>query len=236
MILGIGRIDGDERQRPPILAARQGRRGGGFRFPQGCGWKDMRNAVSVDRDQACGAFRLERSEFFLDPRRRQAIAAARGDFGRNEIAIGGFQAGARWNGEFAAELLLVHRNQPAAAVRQGAEDAENALLRAIDQLDDAARMPDVLAVVAGGFGAQQRPVADAADFGRPCAPRRMNADFRRIAVRLLVPLDRNRNQFAVAVTLGNVGENDLRQASPADAASCGGVPNGLRRRVRAASV
>ena len=73
------------------------------------------------------------------------------------------------------------------------------------------RVADAVAVVAGVFDAQQRAVADAAGFARPGAARRMDADFRRLAVRLLVPFGRNGDQFAVAVALGDVGQDDLRQ-------------------------
>ena len=96
---------------------------------------------------------------------------------------------------------------------QRAEDAEHALLGAIDDLDDAAGVADGVAVVAGFLDPQQRAVADAGDLAGRVLARRMDADFRRLAVRLLVPFGRHRDQFAVAVALGDVGET-----------TCGSVP------------
>ncbi len=109
--------------------------------------------------------------------------------------------------EFAAELLLVDRHQPAAAAGQAAENAEHAMLGAIDELDDAAAG----LLVAGSLDADQRAVADAGDFARPGAARRGDADDRRRAVRLFVPFGRPRQKFAVAVAAGDVGEHDGRQ-------------------------
>ena len=45
---------------------------------------------------------------------------------------------------------------------------------------------------------QQRAVADAGDFAGPRLARNMDADVRRLAVRLLVPFGRDGDQFAVA--------------------------------------
>ena len=142
--------------------------------------------------------------------------------------------GARRDRELAAELLLVDRREPAAAARQRAEDAERALLGAVDDLDDAAGVADGVAVGVGFLDPQQRAVADAGDLARPRLARRADADFRRGAVRLLVPFGRNGDQLAVAVARGDVGEHDVAAACRADAASCGGVRPRRRRRARAA--
>ena len=140
VILGVGRIDGDERQRAPVLAARRAAAG---------------EAASASRSTAggktCGmpwawiAIRLMARSVLSEPSLSLTRAVgkpkprARHDFDGDEIAIRGFQARAGRNRELATELLLVDRNEPAAAVRQCAEHAEDALLGAIDQLDDAAR-------------------------------------------------------------------------------------------------
>ena len=57
MVLGVGRIDGDERQVAPVLAALQ--RGGLclLGLAQRGGREGLRNFVGVDRDQADGLFR-----------------------------------------------------------------------------------------------------------------------------------------------------------------------------------
>ena len=60
---------------------------------------------------------------------------------------------------------------------------------------------------------QQRAVADAGDFAGPRAAQRGNADDRWRAVGLFVPFGRPRQQLAVAVAAGNVGEHDRRQGA-----------------------
>ncbi len=57
MVLGVGGIDGDERQRAPILAARQRRRARRLRPLRARPAELMRDAMGVDRDQADGASR-----------------------------------------------------------------------------------------------------------------------------------------------------------------------------------
>ena len=108
--------------------------------------------------------------------------------------------------KLAAKLLLVDRLQPSAAVREQAEYAKLALPGAIQDLDDAAGMAD-RAFLGDLLGAQQRAVADAGDFVRARLARNMHADARRLAVLLGVPLGRNGDQFAVAVALGDIGED-----------------------------
>ena len=65
MILGVGRIDGDERHVAPVLASLQHRGPCRFRFAQRGRRKGLRNVVGVDRDQADGLFRRERPEPLL---------------------------------------------------------------------------------------------------------------------------------------------------------------------------
>ena len=71
----------------------------------------------------------------------------------------------------------------------------------------------------GGFflaallDAQQRAVADAGDFARARAARHDDADHRRRAVGGLVPFGRPRQQFAVGIAAGDVGEHDGRQGA-----------------------
>ena len=162
VILGVGRIDGDERHIAPVLAARHGRgarRGG---FVEHRGRKHVRNVVGVDGDEADGAFALDRAEPLDDGAGRQAELALARDVDGNEVAVGRTRRRIRRDAELAAELLLVDRHQPPAAGRQRAEDAERAMLGAVDQLDDAAGE----FVVAGALDADQRAVADAAGFAR----------------------------------------------------------------------
>ena len=205
VILGVHRIDGDERKLAPILTA--GKAGGlcGLGFGERVAAEEVRNAMGVDGDEADRAFALQRAEFFLDARRRQTVVALPYDVDRDEVAVLGVLGGARRDGKLLAELLLVDRNEPAAAAGHSAEDAEHALRRAVDDFYDAPGEANGIAFVAGFLDAQQRAIADAGGFGGPVAARRVNADFRRRPVRFLVPFGRDRDQFAVAVARGDVG-------------------------------
>ena len=211
VVLGVGRIDGDERQVAPVLAAFQRRRPRGFRFGDERAAEGVRNAVGVDRDQADRPFALERAEPLHDRAGRQAEPAVARHLDRDEIAVLGAAGAVARDGQFAAELFLVDRHQPSAAVGQAAKNAEHAMLGAVDELDDASAG----FFFVGFLDAQQRAVADAGDFARPRAARGGDADDRRRAVRFLVPFGRPREQFAVAVAAGDVGEHDRRQAAGA---------------------
>ena len=167
----------------------------------------MRNVVGVDGDQADCALALDRAEPLDDGAGGQAEFALPRDIHRDEIAVGGARGRAGRDAELAAELLLVDRHQPPAARRQAPENAERAMLGAIDQLDDAAGE----FIVAGALDADQRAIADAAGFTRLRPARRDDVDDRRRAMRLLVPFGRPRQEFAVEVAAGNVGEHDGRQ-------------------------
>ena len=52
MVFRVGRIDGDERQIAPVLAAFQRGRLSGLGFAQGGRREGLRNFVGVDRNQA----------------------------------------------------------------------------------------------------------------------------------------------------------------------------------------
>ena len=161
VILGVGRIDGDERQRAPVLAARR---------VAGVAASASPPASRAERYAECRdawmAIRLTARSLLSEPSRsftragRQAIAAARGDLDRTRspsAASGWRRVEWRVRGRVAScRPGPAGRRRPASA-----EDAEHALLGAIDQLDDAARMPDAFVLVAGGLDAQQRAVADA---------------------------------------------------------------------------
>ena len=73
----------------------------------------------------------------------------------------------------------------------------------IDDLDDAAAVTDA-AVFLGFLHVQQHAVADAGGLMGPRFARGGNADFRRRAVRLLVPFVGGGEQFAVGIARGHV--------------------------------
>ena len=93
---------------------------------------------------------------------------ARRDLDRDEVAVLRVGGRARRDRELAAELLLVDRREPAAAAGQRAEDAEHALLGAVEDLDDAAGVADRRRRRSPAFlDPQQRAVADAGDLAGP---------------------------------------------------------------------
>ncbi len=127
MILRVGRIDGDERQLAPVLAAFQRRR---LRVPRPRAPRRrrecLRNFVGVDRDQADRLFARQRAQPLLHLAGGEAIAARAHEIDADEVAVLG-AAGIRWRDvQFAAGLLLVDGNEPAAAAGGFAEDAEQA--------------------------------------------------------------------------------------------------------------
>jgi hypothetical protein len=93
-----------------------------------------------------------------------------------------------------------------------ARNTRLALPRAVEHLDDAPAMADRFAFLAGLLGAREHAVADAGDFGWPRLARnwmRMRGGF---AMRL-VPFGRHRDQLAVRVALGDVGQHDRGRAA-----------------------
>src|SRR5262249_25167496 len=106
---------------------------------------------------------------------------------------------------------LVDGHEPSAAARRRAENAEHALPAAVDELDDAAAVADVL--VAALFDPQQRAIADAGDLAWPRTARNVHANSGRWAVLGLVPFGRQRDQLAVAIARGDVREHDVGQAA-----------------------
>ena len=62
VILGVGRVDGDERNAAPVLAVGERRRPRGFRLGQRVVAEHMRDGMGVDRDQADRAFARQRAE------------------------------------------------------------------------------------------------------------------------------------------------------------------------------
>ena len=188
VILGVGRIDGDERHLSPIFAPRQRRRLRRVGFIEERAGKNVRDVVGMDCDQADGALALDRAQSFNDRAHWQTELAIARHLHGNEIAIDGAQGAIGRDRHLAAELFLVDRHQPAAAPGQSAKNTEHAMLGAVQKFYDA-RGGFVLAAL---FDAQQRAVADAGDFARARPARHDDADDRRRAVGGLVPFGRPR--------------------------------------------
>ena len=153
---------------------------------------------------------LQRAQPLGHARVREPVAApARRHLDRDQIAVPRVGAGARWDRELAAELLLVDRLEPSAAARGRAENAEHALLAAVDKLDDAPGVMDCIVLVAAILDPQQDAVADAGNLVRPRAAWNPDADLGGGAVLGLIPFGRDRDQFAVAVARRDVGDHDM---------------------------
>ena len=212
VVLGVDRIDGDERDLAPVLAAFK--TGGLRRMGLGLGRdrKHMRDVVGVDRDQADRTLALDRAEPLLDAGDRQADPAVLLHAHRDQVAVLRVLGGVARDRHLLAELLLVDRDEPAAAARQRAENAERADPGLVDDLDDASG--GAALVIASVLDAKQRPVADAGHFAGPGLSRHRDPDGRRRTV--LGPFDRNGDQLAVGVAAGDVGERDRRQRAGGD--------------------
>ncbi len=210
MILCVRRVDSDERYRAPILTAFERRRSRGVGVRKQSAAEVLRNAVGMDRDQADRFFTFERTKALDDRPGRQSEAALARDLDGDEIAIDGAGGPVARNRQFAAELLLVDRNEPPGAVGQSAKNAEHAMLGAIKQLDDAA-----VGLFAGALDAQQCAVADAGHVSGPGSALRSHVNDRRRAVGRLVPFGRPRDKFAVAVPAGDVANDHGRQGAGA---------------------
>src|SRR5690606_22828818 len=153
------RVDGDERNLPPVLAP--GHRGlaRGIGLGENVFRKDMRNAVRMDRDQADGLFAGQRAELFAHARRRYAETALLENVDGHEIAILGVRLFSGRDVQRAADLLLVDGLDEAAAAAFCTVDAELALAFERQQLDDAAGMARAFVRIL--FGAQQSAIAHA---------------------------------------------------------------------------
>ena len=223
VVLGVRRVDGDQRQLPPVLARRReagGARGLGL-FQRG-GREHMRDMVRAS------AMRLTARSDLTEP----SDSTTR--------ALGGPKRPSR-NGSIATKSpsfaspasppepripasrrALFDRERAARPVLRPAEDGEDARLQLVEDLDHPARIGGLLA---GGLGIEldphQHPRAQARR-GRRARLSRLPRE-RRTRMRggaVLVPFGGFGDQFAVAVVLGDVGDDDRGQAAP-DGASCG---------------
>ena len=212
VILGVRRIDGDEGHLPPVFAALES---GGLRcvgFLLCLASEHGRDAVRMDGDQAHRPLAFERAEPLDHAAGRQAQTRGARGLDRDQIAIlrvGGRTCG---NGQLLAEHLLVDRFQAPAAVLGLAENSQHAVLRMIDDLDDAAAVTNSI-VLLGLLDAQQDAIAEAGGFAGPRFARHVDADFRRGPVRFLVPFVRGGDEIAVAVARGNVGQHGRGQGA-----------------------
>ena len=210
VILGIGRVDGDERRLAPVLAAAPRRALGRIGFRENRGGEDVRDVVEVQRDQAHRLLGAERAEPFRHPPAGQAEAGLALDRDADEIAVARLALLAGGDRDLAPLRLLLDGEQ-APAVAPGAIDADHFRTVLADHLDDPAGIAARRLRI--GCDADQRPIAEAGRRAVALAAGagHLDGDFRRLAPAL--PLRRARDQVAIAVARDDVGENDGRQAA-----------------------
>ncbi len=168
VILGVGRVDGDQRDLAPVLAA--ARQVGGFRglgFGDHLARKHMRNVVRMNRDQADGLLALQRSETFLDACRSEARSGLPSQHRRRPVRHPprpAWRCGAIASSRPSAFLSTGISRPPPPG--KAAEDPDHALLGAVENLDDAPGIGDRAFAFGELLDAQQRAVADAGGFAR----------------------------------------------------------------------
>ena len=169
----------------------------------------MRDVMRNQRDQADRAFGVHRPQPLDDPRRGQAEAALAQHFQRDEFALSSLAAQSAGDEDFACAALLVDRRHASRAVHQLAIDAERARAGSIEHFDDPAAMRFPLGI---GIDPQQDAGADAWS-GRLFSLQAgaANSNARRLA--RLGPIDGTRDQFAIAVSLDDVGDHHRRQGA-----------------------
>jgi hypothetical protein len=210
VVLRVGRIDRHELEAAPVFAPGKLRGLCGIGFSQHVLRKDVRNVVGVNGDKADRLLARQRTEALAHAGCRYAETALFENVDRNEIAVLGAAFLAGRDVERLSEPLLVHRLDAAAAALFGVEDAELALSLARQQFDDAPEIDRIPVRVL--FDAEQSAIADArGDLGFLAAARDHDEDFRRRAVFLFVPFGGRREQVAVLVPAGDIGQHDRRQ-------------------------
>ena len=214
VILGVGRIDGDERQCAPVLA--RGAEPNGprrFRFLQRGGRKDMRDMMRRQRDQTHRALGLDRADGLDDPRVRGPDASLAQRLDGDEIAVPRLAGHRRRHEIFARRPALLDRQRPARAVGRGAIDGEGARLELVENLDHPAGIGG-RGLAGGGVELDPHQHARAEAWRRRALALVAGAaddDARRR--RFPAPFGGPGDQFAVAVALGDVGDDERGQAA-----------------------
>ena len=210
VVLGVGRVDRDQRRLTPILATALGRPLGLVGLRQHVLGEDVRNVVDVQGDQTDRLLRAERAEALGHPAAGQAEAGLALDCDADEVSVAGLALLAGRDRDLLALRPLLHR-QEATAVAAGAIDADH--LRAVlaDHLDDAAGIAARRLRVRRD--ADQGPVAEAGGRSVALAPAAGQLDDDPGRFALPIPLGRTGHEVAVPIPGGNVGQHDGGQAA-----------------------
>ena len=214
VVLGVGRVHGDERQVAPILAgAAQPNGPRAFRLLQRRGREDVRDAMGRERDEAHRALGLDRADRLDDARGGGAKPGLAQGFDGDEIAVARFAGLAGGHEIFARRAALLDGKRAARAVGRGAIDGEGARLDLVEDLDHPARIGRRCS---SGVGVELDPHQDPrahARRRRAVALQAGAAHENSWARAVLAPFGGLGDQLAVAVELGDVGDDERGQAA-----------------------
>src|SRR5271166_692964 len=166
-----------------------------------------------ERDETDRPLRLDRAERLDDPRRRDAEAAGAQRLDCDEVAVFSVARHGGGHEEIAARGTLLDGERAARAVLRFLEDRVDARLHLVEDLDDAARIGGLLA---GGVRIELDPHEDARADGRrrSAVALRARAAYENAGRRsLFAPFGGPGDELAVAVALGDVGDDDRGQAA-----------------------
>ncbi len=223
MVLGVGRVDGDQRQVAEILAAlhRCGRCG--FGFGKHGGREGERNFMGVDGDHGDGFFRRQRADHFKYFRLGQTVAAAAKRLHLDEVAILRAIGIVTVDDQFS--LAALHRLNAQRAIVQFAQDTENRTPALFEHLHDA---PDIgrAAVAIIRMNAGQNTIAHACGDARTF----LHADGNEggWAFRFVVLIGGTRDQAAFCITRKDVKHHDVWQMAGADVLLATGADHAFR--------
>ena len=208
MVLGVGRIDCEERQVAKILAA--GHDSGFCRlgFGKHVLREDVRDFVRVDGDHRNRLLRGQRSQHLDHPSARQAVPAGRRLLDLDQIAL--FRAVEIVSRDGHLRLATLDRFDSEGAVVGLPEHAEHGFRALLEYLHHAAGVGRAFSLVRGE-GLCQHAVAYA---GRRAAAGWAQRNDRRLA-KALVPFTRPRQKPAVRVARIDLEHADMRQAARA---------------------
>ena len=214
VVLGVGRVDGDERQVAPVLASRE-RRGRDRRgLGQRVGAERVGDAVGQNRQHADRTLARLRPDPLRDPHGLRTIGPRPAErLDRHEVAVARLAARLLGDDEVGRGVLLVDGRDAPAPVGGTAEHAKHARARLVEELDHARR--DASAVVrplARHPDPREHAVADAGG-GPGLAPDARDAQDQRRRGPLsgLVPIRWCAEEVPVAVAARHVGHDHRGQ-------------------------
>ncbi|MNI27144.1 hypothetical protein D3C73_808690 [compost metagenome] len=212
MVLGIGRIDGDEWHVPPVFALRHRGRLGFFRLIHHLLREDVRDAMRIDGDHRDRLFRRNGSDDREHTGARQAETTGTYGFALDQIAMLGIAQTIGLYHHFLAAPVC--RQEADLAIGKFVHDAERGSATFVDHLDDACRI--------GGTGAIlvredlcENSVVEAGGRGLTLAAvfRRLTDQHGRCRTLVFRPFRRTADQLSILVAGGDVENRDGGQGA-----------------------